>query len=295
MTLNKVLRLTVLSACLMSPIAYAQDNQLDIHSLSDTVHVISGDGGNVTVIKDDRGLLVIDAGLRSKQEELMMTLAEMSDLPISKLVNTHWHYDHVGGNSGMADQGATVMAHSNVRDRMMKGGTIAAFGAEIPPASDDELPVITYQDAIQLHWGGLALDVQHFPGGHTDGDSIVFVDGNDIVVMGDIYFHSIYPFIDVSSGGSIGGVIVALDKVLSRIDDSTVVIPGHGGATATKQDLMDYRHMLASVQRDLSAIKKTGKSLQEVLDAKPTAAFDAVYNDGFLKADTWVKLIYESL
>ncbi|MEY3018929.1 MAG: hypothetical protein RL336_2064 [Pseudomonadota bacterium] len=295
MALKTVLSIAALSACIMSPLAQSQDHTLDIHSLSDTVHVICGDGGNVTVIKDDKGLLLIDAGLRSKQEELLMTIAEMSDIAIAQLINTHWHYDHVGGNSGLVDQGAVVMAHRNVRDRMMVGGTIAAFGAEIPPAADKELPVITYQDGINLHWGGLGLNVQHFPAGHTDGDSIVFTDDNRLVVMGDIYFHSIYPFIDASSGGSISGVIAAVDKVLSRIDESTIVIPGHGGATATKQDLMDYRHMLSSVQRDLTAMKQADKTLQEVLEAKPTAAFDAVYNDGFLKADTWVKLIYESL
>lgn len=289
------LAVTLLGA-LHAPLLSADNHpQIISTSVTDSIHVLSGDGGNITVVKDERGLLVIDDGLKSMDEELMMTLGDMADTPVKYLLNTHWHYDHVGANGAMHDNGATILAHHNVHKRMVSGGTIAAFGAEIAPATADELPVITYHDGIRFHWGGDIYDVQHVAAGHTDGDSIVFVDDANIVIMGDIYFHSMYPFIDASSGGSIKGVISAANKVINSIDDDTVVIPGHGGVTAGKADLIGYRDMLQTMHDKLAAMKAAGKSADEVVAAKPTAEFDAEYNDGFLKADTWVKLVYDSL
>lgn len=284
------------AASTLLTIAHA-DNHPDLktHAITENIHVITGDGGNITVVNDDRGLLVIDDGLSTKAEELMMTLSDIADKPVKYLLNTHWHYDHVGGNNTVVADGATIFAHNNVHTRMLKGGTIAAFGAEIAPAKPHELPVITYQDGLRFHWGSDIFDVQHVPAGHTDGDSIVFVENANVVIMGDIYFHSIYPFIDASSGGSVSGVIQAVNKVLAQINDDTIVIPGHGGATAKKADLAHYRDMLVSVQTALSDMKKQGKSVDEAVAAKPTAQFDAEFNDGFLKADTWVKVVYDAI
>lgn len=278
------------------PTANANDHSnIKTTSITDNIHVISGNGGNITVVKDDRGLLVIDDGLNSMSEELMMTIGDMADTPVKFLLNTHWHYDHVGGNGNMVDAGATILAHNNVHKRMVKGGTIAAFNAEIAPAKGDELPVITYDDGIRFHWGNDVFDVQHFPSSHTDGDSVVFVDDANMVIMGDVYFHSMYPFIDASSGGSMSGVITAVSRVIDGIDNDTVVIPGHGGVTATKDDLVSYRNMLQAMYAKLAAMKNAGKSAEEAVAAKPTAEFDAEFNDGFLKADTWVKVVYEAI
>jgi cyclase len=296
MDMKHIAGMLAILGTLQLPLANADDhNTLKTTAITDTIHVVSGNGGNVTVVKDTRGLLVIDDGLNSKSEELMMTVGDMADTPVKFLVNTHWHYDHVGGNAAMHDDGATILAHHNVHQRMVNGGTIAAFNAEIAPAKADELPVITYHEGLRFHWGNDVFDVQHFPAGHTDGDSVVFVKEANVVVMGDIYFHSMYPFIDASSGGSVKGVVNAVSQVIEVINDDTVVIPGHGAVTASKDDLISYRDMLQTMHDKLAAMKKAGKTADEAVAAKPTAEFDAEFNDGFLKADTWVKVVYDAI
>jgi glyoxylase-like metal-dependent hydrolase (beta-lactamase superfamily II) len=285
-----------LFGAIVTPSTMADDhNKIQSHAVNEYIHVISGDGGNITVVQDERGLLVVDSGLRPYSEDLLMTISDIADAPVKYLVNTHWHFDHVGANAAMNDMAATIFAHHNVHQRMVSGGKIAAFGRDVAPAEPQELPVVTYDDGLRFHWGNDVLDVVHFPAGHTDGDSVVFVEGANTVIMGDIFFHSMYPFIDASSGGSLQGVINAVSDVLAKINDDTVVIPGHGGITTNKAELTAYRDMLQSMYTTLAAMKKAGKSAEEAVAAKPTAAFDAEWNDGFLKADTWVKVVYDAI
>ena len=279
----------------MTPVMADDHNTIKTHTIKDSIHVISGDGGNITVVEDERGLLVIDSGLKPYSEDLLMSISDIADSPIRFLVNTHWHFDHVGANLGINETGTTILAHHNVHSRMQQGGNIAAFGREVAPATANELPVITYDNGIKFHWSNDILDVQHFPKGHTDGDSIVFFENANVVIMGDILFHGIYPFIDASSGGSMVGVINAVNHVISNIDDNTVVIPGHGGVTTDKTGLIAYRDMLETVYSTMLAMKNEGMSVEEIVAAKPTAQFDSEWNDGFIKADTWVKIIYDAM
>ena len=210
------------------------------------------------------------------------------------VVNTHWHGDHTGGNENMGAAGAIVVAHENVRARMSVDQFIEAFGRTVPASPPGALPVITFTDAMTFHWNDDVLHVFHVEHAHTDGDAIIrFVESN-AVHMGDTYFNGMYPFIDVSSGGGIDGMIATADKVLAMIDDQTKIIPGHG-PLSNKAELTAYRDMLATARGNIHKLVSEGKSKEETVAARPTSSLDAQWGGGFMQPDVWVGLVYDSL
>jgi glyoxylase-like metal-dependent hydrolase (beta-lactamase superfamily II) len=210
------------------------------------------------------------------------------------VVNTHWHGDHTGGNENMGKVGALLVAHENVRRRMNTEQFTAAFNAKTPPSPDGALPVVTFADAITFHWNGDEIRVYHVPPAHTDGDSVVHFVKANVVHAGDLFFNGGYPFVDVSSGGRIDGVIAAAERILAGIDDKTRLIPGHG-PVATKADLQAYRDVLKTLRDRIAKLKADGKSRDEVIAAKPTADHDAKWGTGFMKGDVFTGLVYDSL
>ena len=209
-------------------------------------------------------------------------------------MNTHWHGDHIGGNENMGKTGALLVAHENVRKRISTEQFIAAFGRKIEPSPEAALPVVTFTDAVTFHWNGDEIRVHHVPPAHTDGDSIVHFVKADVVHMGDVFFNGGYPFIDVSSGGRVDGVIAAADRVLAGIGERTRIIPGHG-PVATKADLRAYRDMVKTLRDRIATLKAEGKTRDQVVAAKPTADHDVKWGGGFMKGDTFTGLAYDSL
>jgi cyclase len=208
--------------------------------------------------------------------------------PVKYLINTHWHYDHTGGNENLGQTGVLIMAQDHVRDRLIKGNDT------VPPAAPEALPVITYHDGLKLHLNGDEIHVQHMKHAHTDGDSIVFWKKANVVHMGDLFFNKVtLPFIDLSSGGNARGILAAADKVLAMVDDDTKIIPGHG-PMATKADLIAYRDMMKTVIAAVEQAQGEGKSLQQVQAMKPAAQWD-VNPDAFIKGDAFVEAVYKSL
>jgi cyclase len=185
-----------------------------------------------------------------------------------------------------------IVAHENVRKRMSTEQFIEAFGSKVPAAAAVALPVVTFTDAVTFHFNGEEIHGFHVPPAHTDGDSVVHFRKANVLHGGDTFFNGIYPFIDLSSGGSVAGVIGAADRMLALAGEGTKIIPGHG-PLATKADLKAYRDMLAAVSGRVAAQVKAGKTLEEVTASAPTAEFDAKWGNGFLKAGPFVAIVYK--
>lgn len=262
--------------------------------LGGSVHMMVGQGGNLGVSAGPDGVFLVDDQYAPMTENIRKAIARINPNPPKFVINTHWHFDHTGGNENFGKAGAVIVAHDNVRTRMSTDQFIKAFGKSVPASPPAALPVITFAEAVTFHLNGDEIHVFHVAPAHTDGDSFVHFRKADVLHLGDVYFNGLYPFIDLGSGGSVDGVIAAVDQALALAGPKTKIIPGHG-PLASKKDLEAYRDMLAGVRDKVAALAKAGKSLEQVQAAKPTAAWDKVWGNGFLKPDNFVAVIYEGL
>lgn len=257
--------------------------------------MLQGKGGNLALSIGEDGGLLVDDEYADIAKSTKHAIEDLNKGPVKFLINTHWHFDHAGGNEIFGSDGSIIVSHENVRTRLKSGGEIKAFGAKIPPAADHALPKLTFTDSIRFHWNNETIDViHHNSAGHTDGDAVVYFKNANVVHTGDLYFAGMYPFIDASSGGSMKGYIDAVSNIIAQINEQTRIIPGHGDLS-DKKALIEFRDMLAAVYEKVSALKQSGKTVDEIISARPTAAFDEKWNNGFLKADAWVGIIYQAM
>ena len=266
--------------------------QIQTEKLADGVYMLTGSGGNIGVCAGEDGVLMIDSQYAPLTEKIRAAVDAISDQPIRFLINTHWHSDHTGGNENLAKKGAVVFAHENVRKRMSTNQSI--FGNDVPASSKAALPVVTFDQGMTFYLNGNEIELLHIPHAHTDGDVLVHFPKPDVLHTGDIYFEGMYPFIDLASGGSIDGMIRAVDKVLAMIDEDTIIIPGHG-PLSNKEKLQGYRKMLATIRERVAQHLNDGKTLEEILAARPTQEFDAAMGQGFMNGERFVGLVYDSL
>ena len=281
-------RLLASAALIVSGPVVAQDlSKVEIKSeqVAPGVAVLFGAGGNIGVSYGEDGTILIDDQFAPLTEKIQTAVTTLGAQPVKFLVNTHWHYDHTGGNENLGKAGAVIMAHDNVRVRM------AAGQGDQKPSAKVALPVVTYADGLKLHLNGEEVRVIHMPAGHTDGDSIVHWTKSNVIHMGDLFFLRMsFPFVDASSGGNVRGVIAAADKVLAMADDQTKIIPGHG-AVATKADLKQYRDMVAQIVAKVETSAKAGKTLEQIKADRPADGY-GVKADGFITADRFVETVY---
>lgn len=294
-----IIRLLLLLTAFSVVNVAADDDRAEVKPLSalkvaDGLYMLSGHGGNIGVSLGEDGLFVIDDQVEPVSAEVQKAIEKLSPQPIKFLLNTHWHYDHTGGNHHFGSQGAIIVAHDNVRSRLLSGGVIEAFNREIAPATAAALPVVTFADEITFHWNGELIKVEHEPAAHTDGDAVIYFDKANVVHMGDTFFNGFYPFIDAGNGGTLLGLIKAVTNVLAKVDDATKIIPGHG-ALAGKTELLAYHEMLKTIYGRLLKLKRAGKSVEQAIAAKPTADFDAAWGKGLFTADQWVGIVYRTL
>lgn len=253
--------------------------ELTVTPVTGGIHMINGRGGNIGVCAGDDGLLLIDAKFANLAEPMRAALAGLGEGDPAFLLNTHYHPDHTGGNAVFGAVTA-ILAHHNVRARLMAG--------EDPPP--EALPVLTFEEGVSLHFNGEEIEVVHFPAAHTDGDAVVFFTGSDAVHMGDIMFHGLFPFVDIDAGGSVDGVIAAVEAVLARIGPETRVIPGHGDL-ATPDDLRTYLRMIRQTRAAVEDGMAAGKTLEE-LQAAGVAQEWSGWSWGFISAERWIATLH---
>jgi cyclase len=287
--------IVLLVAIAMVAVVEAQERreiQVKTIPLAENVYMLMGAGGNLGLSVGNDGALLIDSEYAQLTEKVTAAINDVSKAPIRFVINTHWHFDHVGGNESFAKAGAVIVAHENVRKRMSTEQVLGALGRRVPPSPAGALPVITYADTLTFHWNGEEVQVLHVEPAHTDGDSFVHFHKANVLHMGDVYFNGMYPFIDTNAGGSIDGMIKAVDRALGLVDEKTRIIPGHGPLSGVAE-LRAYREMLATARDRVQALVKQGKSRDEVIAAKPTKDLDEKWGRGGFEPDTWVGIVYD--
>lgn len=288
--------LAVLAALLIGAGAPAHAQQdfskveIQAHKLSDTLHMLTGAGGNMALLTGPDATFLVDDQFAPLAPNIQAAIARITPRPVQFLLNTHYHFDHTGGNEAFGSAGAVIVAHDNVRRRLNSEQLISFLGARQAASPKAALPVVTVPNDIRLHLNGEEIHAFHVPLAHTDGDLIVHFVRSKVVHMGDVFFHGMYPFIDVASHGSADGVIAAADRVLALADEQTRIIPGHG-PLASKADLKAYRDMLATVTQRIRTMRGAGRSDAEIVAAAPAAEFDTKLGGGFIKGERFVQMM----
>lgn len=264
-----------------------------VERLTPGIAVLFGAGGNIGLSYGEDGNVIIDDEYAPLTEKLAAAIRTLDPDPVRFVVNTHWHPDHTGGNENFARRGGVIVAHENVRRRMSSEQVIRAFNLTVPPSPKAALPVVTFADGATLHFNGDTLHLVHVANAHTDGDALVHWTKGDVLHMGDTFLHQVMlPFIDLSSGGSIDGLIAAVNKGLELAGPNTRIIPGHG-PMARRPDLVAYRDMLMDVRAKVATGIAGGRTLAEIQASKPAARYGMA--DGVIKADKFIEAVYSSL
>lgn len=293
-TSSQALLLTIMLS--LSTVLSAQDEAVQYQAipLSDTLTMLIGSGGNIAISAGSDGVYVIDDQYPNITDQLLVQIRKISELPIRFVINTHFHGDHTGGNEALGGQGAVIIAHDNIRQRMSTEQFNQFMNRTTPAATPTALPVITFGENVTLHFNGESAIAYHVPHGHTDGDAIVHFAGSNVIHMGDIFFNGIYPFIDLDSGGTAHGMIAAMDKALALANVDTKIIPGHGPLSTTAE-LQKHRDLLQQASELVQALVDQGKSLDETIAAKPTAEWDDTMGKAWITPAQFVTFIYNSL
>jgi glyoxylase-like metal-dependent hydrolase (beta-lactamase superfamily II) len=256
--------------------------------------MLSGAGGNMALLTGDDGAVLVDDQFAPLAPKIRAAIARLTDRPVRFVINTHWHSDHTGGNEALGATGAVIVAHRNTRERMSTRQLVDLFKLEVPPAEPIALPVVTFEQSVRLHLDGEDISVEHVANAHTDSDAVLYFRKSDVVHTGDVFVRGFYPFIDMGTGGSLDGMIAGSAAILARTGPGTRIIPGHG-ALATRQDLQDYLDMLVTVRERVATAIRDGRTLQQVLAARPTAEFDVRYARAGIAPDAWVQRVYADL
>jgi glyoxylase-like metal-dependent hydrolase (beta-lactamase superfamily II) len=249
--------------------------------VADNLYVLFGFGGNIAVQLGDQGVLMVDSQMPELAPKIRAAIREIGGDDIDFAINTHWHYDHADGNQRFGPEGVWFVAQAESRRRMTIDNTIDPMSRPAfpqpayPPAA---LPIMTFDDRMQFHFNDERIDLMHFGPAHTAGDAAIFFRGHNAVHLGDVFTPGGYPFIDSDNGGDIDGMIAFCRAVLTELDEDAIVIPGHGGIT-DYAELAKYTEMLQSSRDRIAALIATGASLEQVIAAAPTAAWDADYGD----------------
>ena len=287
----------VCAAAVFAAAASAQQDfskvEIQTEKLADTVYMMTGAGGNLGLSVGEDAVFVIDDQFAPLTPKIQAAIANLTSKPVKFVLNTHWHFDHTGGNENLGKAGVVIIAHDNVYKRMSVGGAIQLLKQNYAPYPKAALPAVSFSQSATFHLNGDDVTSIHLPPAHTDGDSFVRFTRANVIHSGDVFAAYRYPFIDVESGGSVKGILRAVDQMLPMIDDNTKVIPGHGGVSS-KKDVLAYRKMVSTAISKIEPMVKSGRTLQQVIDAKPLREFDEEWGK-FRKPEAFVEIVYNGL
>jgi glyoxylase-like metal-dependent hydrolase (beta-lactamase superfamily II) len=279
---------------------YAATMPLQLHKLRGSVTIIEGSGGNIAVLTGSDGKVFIDAGITATRPRVLDAVKSLSRDPIKHLINTHWHFDHTDGNQWLNEEGAAILAHENTHKHLLSAQTVEdwEYNFPSPPLATVPTEVFTTEKTVSLNRSKLHL--KYYGPAHTDSDISVMFAEADIFHCGDTYWNGIYPFIDYSTGGSIDGMIKAAEANIAAVGSETIVIPGHNlpghaSPVSNRAELTSFRDMLVSIRENVAKLKQQGRSLDDIIAAKPTAAFDAKWGQFLITPDLFTKLVYEGV
>ncbi|MEP7010048.1 MAG: MBL fold metallo-hydrolase [Acidobacteriota bacterium] len=283
-----------LALVVLSPSAQAQDRdfskiEIKVTPVAGKIFMLEGAGGNIGVSVGADGLLIVDDQYAPLSDKIHAALKGLSEGKLKFILNTHWHGDHTGGNEKFGAE-APIFAQTNVRKRMAVDQTV--FDEKVPASPEKALPVVTFDDSLAIHFNGEEIQAIHFPNGHTDGDSVIFFTGSNVVHMGDEFFNGMFPFVDIGSGGSVEGLTRNVGKILDRLPADVKVIPGHG-ALSNKDGLAKFHRMLVETSRIVHEGLAAGKTVDQIKAAGFPEEWKP-WGEGFIKTDQWIETIAAS-
>ncbi len=265
--------------------------EIKAEQLAPGVAVLFGAGGNIGVSWGPDGTVLIDDQFAPLTPKLTAAIARLGATPVRFLVNTHFHFDHSGGNENFGKAGATIFAHDSVRVRLAEGSTVA--GNTVPPAPAAALPVVTFADRVSFHLNGDEVQAIHTGGGHTDGDTVIYWRKANVLHTGDLMMHKQgFPFIDTGSGGNAIRLVDSLDRLIVLSNDATKIIPGHG-PMATRKDLLEWRTMIADALDTVRKARESGRTLAQLRADNPFKKMEKP--KAFITADVFVQALWTSL
>jgi cyclase len=272
--------------------------QIKVTKVSGNIYMLEGEGGNIAASVGEDGIVIVDDQFAPLADKIQAALKNLgiTDKPVRFVINTHYHGDHTGGNAPFANTGSTVIAQDNVRKRLEQGGQSGIGGSDIhqvPSAAKAALPIITFDHDVTVHLNGEDIRALHFPAGHTDGDAVIFFPKNNVVHMGDDFVRYGFPFIDVASGGSVQGMIAAMEKVSAQLPSDVKVIPGHGALS----NLDDVRAFVTMLKETSAAVQKAIDEHKTVEQMKQEKILDPwkKWSGDFINSDKFIETLYNSL
>jgi len=297
-------KIAFITLLLCASVALAQEQdfskvQIKVTRVSGNIYMLEGAGGNIAASVGEDGIVIVDDEYAPLADKIAAALKaiDVTDKPVRFVINTHYHGDHTGGNAPFAAGGSTVIAQDNVRKRLESGGKAgngSSLVMDVKPAEKRALPIITFDHDVTVHLNGEDIRALHFPAGHTDGDSIIFFSKANVVHMGDDFVRYGYPFIDVSAGGSVQGMIAACEQVIPMLPADVKVIPGHG-QISNLDEVREYTKMLKGTSAVVEKEIKAGKTVDQMKQGKVLAAWDEKYSGKFVTSDIFIETLYNSL
>jgi cyclase len=265
-------------------------------TLAEGFHVLFGLGGNIAVSVGADGTLIVDDQFPQLMPKIQTALQQVGSEQVDFVINTHWHFDHADGNQTLGKQGSWIVSQANSRDKMLHDNIVnfGPFATEQKAYPQHALSDITFDTTMQFHINDQTIELLHVGPAHTTGDAAVLFRGVNAVHLGDVFNNAGYPFIDADNGGDLAGMIAFCQAVHDAIDDETKVIPGHGPVT-DRAKLARYIAVLTIIQDRVQALIDDGKSLQEIMAAKPTAEFDTEFQANEMMLPSFLSRVYASL
>lgn len=280
--------------CLYSISVRAQQDfskvEIKVTKVAGSVYMLEGAGGNIGVSVGADGILIVDDQFAPLADKIRAALKTLGEGKLKFVLNTHWHGDHTGGNAQFGQE-ASIIAHDNVRKRLASEQKIR--GGKVPASPKEALPVVTFDKSLSVYFNNEEIRAIHFPHGHTDGDSVIFFTGSNVIHMGDDFFAGRFPFVDIENGGDVVNLAKNVGEIINRLPAGVKIIPGHG-PLSTADDLKLYHRMLVETIDIVSKQAAAGKTLEQVKAAGLPETWKS-WGTGFIKTDQWIELIYRSL